>query len=116
MADPAKQAIYMAPWRERRPDGELGKQYGPSPSTYARQLNNHRNWAWAPTKQRDDLADCASVIESGRASSRERDCYELLKAGHSEREAASHLGVTRDSVRTYIRRLKAKAKDGSIRG
>ena len=105
-------AIYMAPWRELQASGALGPEYGPSPSTFARRLAAYKTWSWRPEyAARADLPRLAAVIERGGASKREQEAFELVYLQRlPERKAADMMGCTRDTVRTYLKRLRAKAR------
>ena len=54
-------------------------------------------------------APVASVVESGAGlSAREREIVELVLAGHTSREVAAALGITKSSVDTYRARVFRK--------
>ena len=110
--------IYQPPWRDRNPDGTLSQEYGPrTPSAYARALRNHENWAWR-WEQADPTSDRREVIEFMRGETGElRDdvpdsevvVYQALyEQGASIRSAARELRLSRETVRSYLKRLKAR--------
>lgn len=109
---------YLAPWRERLPNGDLGQEYGPpSPSAQARGVARHNNWAYKPAKLRSKVANESighqlSVFlrdHAAKVPEREMQVYVCIyEKGHSVRWTARHLKIKRDSVRVYIRRLVAR--------
>jgi DNA-directed RNA polymerase specialized sigma24 family protein len=112
------ESILLPPWRERLPDGRLGQEYGPrSVRTYERQIARWKDWAYRrPSREArlhaDDLIafmrlEDGSLREDVPPS--ERDVYVLIyEQGHSIRWTARERGLSRETVRSYIRRLKAK--------
>lgn len=109
---------YAAPWRERNLDGTLGAEYGPlSPTTFARQLNEFRQWAFRKdTAQRakapadEGVMVAVSVyVDANDVPRREREVFELLAKGHSRRFVARALGVRRETVKSFWKRLRARA-------
>lgn len=111
--------IYSPPWREIQSDGSLGRPYGPSPSTYARHMQDYRLWSFdrrkLPSKQARRLGDMAAMRAWMRPDGgelredvpqREREVYlHVYEHGHAVRWVARHMRVSRASVRTYLRRL-----------
>ena len=118
-------AKFQPPWREVDPKtGELGEPYGPgSPSTYAKQIAAHKNWANRPENRSNEskrwdsealykfMHDEDGIIkEVGDVTDRQRDCYHYVyECGHSIRWVAKRLKISRESVRTHLARLRAKA-------
>ena len=108
--------LYLPPWRERRQDGSLGEVYGPNSTTaYARQVQKHRDWSWrTPSKeaQREDADVLRAYMRSDKSATvptSERKVYELVyELGHSVRYVARKLGVRRETVKSYIKRLKER--------
>ena len=112
---------YSAPWADQLPTGELS-EYGPSPTTHARHLAEHKLWSWRPDKvpskaARSPEADAlrAYMRPDGQhlradVPKRELEIYLLIfEHGRSPRWVAKHLEITRSTVRTYIRRLRGRA-------
>ena len=113
---------YAPPFAEQLPDG-TSIEYGPSPTTHARHLAEFRQWSWRPDKlpsqaSRSPEADRIRAyvrVEQGRfrADVPRRElqvyCY-VYEQGHSTRWAARKLEISRSSVRTYIQRLKERAR------
>lgn len=106
------------PWRERMPDGQLGPEYGPqTPATYARHVAQHRDWSFQPPK--GDRKDAAKVLayallEDGsiRVDLPESEALivrEIFMKGHSVRWLARQRGIKRDTIKSYLKRLRAKA-------
>lgn len=108
---------YMAPWADQLPGGDL-VEYGPSPSTHARQLEAFKLWAWKPDRQpsreaRSEAGDRlrAFMRPTGQhlrtdVPRRELEVYlAVYEHGHSTRWVARKLEITRSSVRVYVRRL-----------
>lgn len=115
MAEIRDPRLLSPPWRERNPDGTLGPEYGPgTPATYARHLAQHRDWSFRmKSKESRKNLDLIEWMESGDRADvpvSERRVYEQICAGHSVRYAARTLGLTRDSVRSYLDRLRARIK------
>ncbi len=112
--------LLSPPWRERLPDGTLGQEYGPpSPAALARHIARFKDWSWRlPSKEARRDADrlIAYVrLEDGsfRAGipSGELRVYEMvMEAGHSTRYTARHLGLSRSTVTSYLRRLRGRVE------
>jgi DNA-directed RNA polymerase specialized sigma24 family protein len=115
--------IYLAPWREQLPDGSLSETYGPTtPSAYAKALRRFENWAWR-WAQPDPASDAREVIgymrdgETGElredVPDSEREVYlAVYERGQGVRQAARSAGLSRETVRSYLRRLKARVSAG----
>lgn len=112
--------LFAAPWAEplidQRGETEL-IEYGPQPSTYHRQLQRYRLWSWRPEPQSatTDAADVVAYMrEAGglqKAPRREREVYMLVyERGRSVRWSAKALGITRESARSYLRRLRGRVR------
>lgn len=120
LAQPAIQshAVYAAPFRERLPNGELGPEYGPvSPAAQAAQTARLRDWSFQPPVRTDQrksklsaVLEPAGGVRGVDLSPQERRVLDLIVGGgHSIRWVAKYLGLRRDTVRTYVARIKAKA-------
>lgn len=120
----ASAETYAAPWRERDKNGALGEEYGPaSPTAHARQVARFNNWAYQPLPTLGKPVLAAEAAErvhtfmrpDGVAiredvPRRERDVYELVICqGHSVRWCARHMKQSRQSVKSYIKRLVGRA-------
>lgn len=107
---------FQPPWRELNPDGSLGKSYGPSVTTYRRQLADYQLWPWRPPtpetelhRERERIEQWLKTGGSHLASPRELEIFDLLYIqGKSTREAAKALNLSRVAVRTYRARLLKK--------
>lgn len=94
-------------------------EYGPTPSSYARQIAQHRDWAWRPRSRRArpegrDVLSAFMRPTGGQlrddVPEREREVYVAVhEQGHSTRWAARALGLARPTVQEYLRRLRARA-------
>ena len=114
-----RHAIYAAPWAEDtgRADRVELRQYGPTPHTYAKQLERYRLWTWRPSRQvsDDDVAMVAWMRGEGGQlredvpEGERRVDIEVYEGGLSVRMAAKVLGLSRSSVRTYLKRLRERA-------
>jgi hypothetical protein len=105
------------PWRERLPSGELGEPYGPSPATFALHVARWKNWAFRiPSREARQDADIIIAfvrLEDGSCRvgipSGEFKVYTaVFEQGHSIREAARQLGLHRSTVKTALKRLRAR--------
>lgn len=110
--------LYAPPWRERTPDGKLGAEYGPSTAaTFARQVARHLDWSYraqAKARRGNEALRVYMRLDDGTlrldVPESEVRVYRLIvEQGHSIRWTAKHLGVHRESVRSYMRRLKTRA-------
>lgn len=120
---PAIRFNFAAPWHERLDDGTLSAPYGPpSPAAHARAMVRHRDWSFKRVTTPSKVARAADAgelrafmrLEDGTLRldmpKAEVDAYLLvIERGHSERWAASKLGVSRRTVRVRLERLSAKA-------
>ena len=108
---------FTAPWAERLPDGALA-EYGPSPSTHARQTAQHALWSWRPgcRPARQSLGPEADRVRAfvrpgglhlrADIPRRELEVYlHVYECGKSVRWVARKFQVHRSSVRSYLRRL-----------
>ncbi len=110
-------SIYQPPWRRRLPSGDLGEDYGPSPSSMARKVKEYKAWNWRPEKPEEARRRVGALVaawldEGGwqAATDRELDVFaSLYVALRSVRETAAWLGVSRSTVRTLHRRLLRRA-------
>ncbi len=108
--------VYLPPWRERQPDGSLGSVYGPnSTRAYAVAVQRHRDWAWKrPSKeaQREDADALRAFMRNGGAElvpDGELRVYRMIyEDGMAVRTCARKLGIRRETVKSYIKRLKAR--------
>lgn len=116
---PEMQAIaYAPPWRERLPDGKLGQEYGPrSLATYARHIARFKDWSWRlPSKEARRDADAMIAfmrLEDGSIrpdvpASEVAVYLAVYEQGHSIRHTARARQLSRETVRAYLRRLKAR--------
>jgi DNA-binding NarL/FixJ family response regulator len=119
----ANAETYLAPWRERMPDGKLGPEYGPrSPLAQARRLARHKNWAYKPlastAKPFFDKETTEALVMFMRGGygelredvpKREREVYVLVvEQGHAVRWVARELRIRRESVKGFLRRLEKR--------
>lgn len=115
--------LYLPPWRDRLPSGELSvESYGPaSPAALARQVTRYRDWSYrVATVSQDARQDGEAMRQYMRPDGgalredvpdRERQVYLLVyEHGHSVRYVARQLEIKRESVRTYLRRLRERAE------
>lgn len=114
-------ANYLPPWRDIQPDGTLGPEYGPkSPAALAAQMARYHNWAYhRPRSERAEaplvhrfFAECwESLPES------ELLAYRLVYVLRmSLSEAAEEEGLVKGSIKSYVKRLRAKACKWEQRG
>lgn len=111
--------LLAPPWRERGPDGKLGPEYGPkTAATYAKHVAQHRDWSYRTPSKESRGADLDAIrdwirLEDGTirldVPEGEARVYLAIEQGDSVRSAARRLGISRESVRSYLRRLKARA-------
>lgn len=117
---------FLPPWRDRDPDGALGPEYGPrNVLTYLRQIERWKDWSWR-VPSRDARRDADQMIAFMRGEdgelradvpSSEREVYLLVyEKGHSVRWVARERKVTRDTIRSYMRRLKARLPVAPVNG
>ena len=111
--------IYTAPWAEQLPDGDL-LEHGPSQSTHARRAAAHKLWSWKPGKTaqreaRDSVAVRKHMRPDGThlrsdVPKRELEIFILIfESNLSTRSVARSLGISRSSVKVYVRRLRGRA-------
>ena len=111
--------LFAPPWVDVLPSGER-VEYGPrTPETYAKHVAAWKNWAFRlPGKdaRRDaDVMIAFVILEDGsyRAGipSGELKVFEhVYRDGYSVRHAARTLGLSRETVRSYMRILKARVR------
>lgn len=105
---------FAPPWRDVRPDGRLGPDHGPKTmGAFARQNARVKDWSYQPTKDRgpDDLVHEYMLAESETASGREREVYaDVFCNSYTHAESAEFRGLSKSSTKSYIRRLREKAK------
>lgn len=113
--DPAQ---LSPPWRAIEPTGELGAEYGPCPATYARQIAEHRDWSYRPHRVDPRVQAMIAWMRLPDGSIRsdvpeaERQVYALVfEQGMTQREAARARGLSRSSVKVYLRRLERRARE-----
>jgi hypothetical protein len=110
---------YSPPWRELEPDGTLGEQYGPTPSTHARHVADHKNWAYRPPRHAIEREDAEAMRAYMRPNPREpirtdvpmgeRAVYEgAYEMGKSLREIGFLLGVEKSTICSYLKRLRGR--------
>lgn len=110
--------LLAPPWRERLPDGSLGEPYGPkSIATFAAHVARWKDWSWRlPSKEaRRDADVIIAYVRLEDGSFREgippgelKVYVAVMEEGHSVRHTARTLGVSRETVRSYLRRLRAR--------
>jgi len=111
---------YTAPWNEKLPDGSM-TEYGPSPSTHARQAAQHALWSWRPPRlpSRISVSPEANSVRAyvrpgglqlrGDIPRRELEVYlYCFEMGRSLGWVAKRLKIHRSSVRMYLRRLRER--------
>lgn len=113
----AAATLFAPPWRERLPDGSLGEPYGPTPQTFAQHVAKFRNWAFRmPSKEARQDADILiayvrmedGTFRPGIPQGELRAYVAIFEEGHSVRHAARTLGLSRETIRSYLRRLRAR--------
>lgn len=118
---PSNLGVFSPPWRDKKVSGELGDEYGPkSPATWARHLEQYRNWAWRKPSNEATRPESLEIIaymrqEDGSlrtdVAPRELEVYQYVyEKGHSFRWVARRLSIRRETVRVYARRLLQKAR------
>ncbi len=102
---------YHPPWREVGPSGELGPEYGPrTPEAFSKQIAEHQDWSQQPQGQYGAILHKYVEAHPGKVSDGELRAYtHVFCDGYSERNAAELMGVSRSTVKTQIKRLRAKA-------
>ena len=76
-----------------------------------RRVKEHRLWTWRPSTKREAFELEAKALEQwfdagGQCPARELDVHRLMYCdGLGTRAAAKALGISRDSVRMYRKRL-----------
>lgn len=109
---------FSAPWRERLPNGQLSDEYGPaSPVAHARALAKFKLWSYQPTRfgakpifDGDVAFVITTYLAENEVPKREREVFEYLAEGHSIRWCARKLGVRRETVRSYLKRLRVRVE------
>lgn len=115
-----RQKQFAPPWRDLNTDGSLGEEYGPSSSiVLARHLREHRDWSFRPVAKQTKSQEAQRLrafmrLEDGTLrtdvpDSEVRVYLLVVERGHSVRYLARHLGMSRETVRSYLRRLRARA-------
>jgi DNA-directed RNA polymerase specialized sigma24 family protein len=111
---------FLPPWRDRGPDGKLGEPYGPSTAlTFARQVARFGDWSYRkPPAKASRGADADALrawmrledgtLRLGIPESEVRVYLLVYEGGKSVRWVARHLKLSRESCRSYIRRLRAR--------
>lgn len=110
--------LYSAPWHERLPNGELNPEpYGPpSPSALARQVAKAKDWSWRVSKpskeaQKPDAEALAMfmAVNADKVPEGERRVYKAIYLeGHAIRWCARQWGVRRETVKSWLKRLRAR--------
>lgn len=105
---------YAPPWL----DAKTGETYGPKTGeTYRRQYAEFKNWA--SKKQRPERAEAKLIHLYFRDHYRSlpESETEIYRAIYVHQESLMHtaedLGLSRSTVRSYIKRLRKKAEDWS---
>lgn len=106
---------FLPPWRELQSDGTLGPEYGPkTASAYARQTALHNDWAHRKSTA-PNYRDNAPIIHAFMASEPDlADCYrdtyeEIYSKRRSIKRMARDTGLSRSTIKSYVRRLTEKA-------
>jgi DNA-directed RNA polymerase specialized sigma24 family protein len=116
MAGEIQGTEFLPRWRSRLPNGDLSPEYGPSLATAVRHRRDLSMFTWrppppAPTPPARGPAP-APLLASPAADSipdRERDVYQALYvSGLGYKRAAESLGVSRSTVKTLAKRLRAR--------
>lgn len=103
------QALYAPPWRDSQ-----GREYGPSMAAYTRQLARHKDWSYRPTPADEFYERLRAFMRPGGVlrddlpESEVRAYLIVVEQRSSTRYAARLLGVSRESVRSYLKRLKRR--------
>lgn len=110
--------LYAPPWRDVMPDGTLGPEYGPkSAAGYARLLVDFKLGIAPPQRspaQARDLDRLRAWIRLEDGTLRldvpraEAQVFLGLEQGLGLRAIARQLGLSRETVRSYLRRLRAR--------
>jgi DNA-directed RNA polymerase specialized sigma24 family protein len=115
MAGEIQGTEFLPRWRSRLPNGDLSDEYGPSLATAVRHRRDLSMFTWRPPPRaphRPDapaLADLFSSPAAGSIPDRERDVYQALYIdGLGYKSAAASLGLSRSTVRTLAKRLRAR--------
>jgi RNA polymerase sigma factor (sigma-70 family) len=116
MAGEIQGTEFLPRWRSILPNGELSPEYGPSLATAIRRRREIGLFTWRPPRRehepRPDAASLAALFASPAADSipdRERDVYQALYvSGLGYKRAAESLGVSRSTVKTLAKRLRAR--------
>jgi RNA polymerase sigma factor (sigma-70 family) len=115
MAGEIQGTEFLPRWRSRLPNGDLSDEYGPSLATAVRHRRDLSMFTWRPpprTPARPDSQALAHLFASPAADSipdRERDVYQALYVnGLGYKRAAESLGVSRSTVKTLAKRLRAR--------
>ena len=114
-------SMLLPPWRDRLATGTLGPEYGPKTlRTYERQIARYKDWSYRkPSREARLHADeliAFMRLEDGTLRTEGIPESELLvyllvyEQGHSIRHAARNRQLSRETVRSYLRRLKARAR------
>lgn len=115
--------IYLPPWRDRQADGTLSEEYGPrTPSAYAKALRRYENWAFR-FENADPASDRREVIRYMRGEEgviredvpdSEVAVYQAIyEQGLSIGAAVRMSGLSRSTVKSYLRRLKARVAEAA---
>lgn len=109
--------LFAPPWVDVLPSGER-VEYGPkSLATYAAHVAKYKLWSWRlPSKearQDGDVLIAYVRLEDGSfrpgIPAGELRVYRLVcEEGHSTRYAARALNISRSTVKTALRRLRAR--------
>jgi DNA-directed RNA polymerase specialized sigma24 family protein len=108
---------YLPPWRELNPDGSLSEPYGPpSAEALARRVAKHRDWSFRPpvskeAAQHGDAAELAELVArlGAELPEGERKVYRAVYLdGHNLRWCARKWSVRRQTVQTWLKRLRAR--------
>lgn len=106
---------YAPPWRDVLPDGTLGEEYGPkSAATLSVQMARYQNWAYR--KQGPERSEAKQVHEYFAVNHEdvpdsEKSVYRCVYVHRlSLGETADDMGISKSSIKCYLRRLRLRAE------
>jgi hypothetical protein len=109
--------MFAPPWVEVMPNGER-VEYGPkSMATFAAHVAKYKLWSWRmPSREARQDADVMiafvrledGTFRAGIPAGELKVYVAIFEQGHSVRHAAREMKVSRETVRSYLRRLRAR--------
>lgn len=115
-------AIYMPEWRDIMPDGSLGPWFGPrTPGEYDAEIDRYQmgtgggglwDYEVAPDRRRRNREDLERLRTINLAELPRRELevfYAYFVDGRSAGNTARELGIARDTVKSLIARVRARA-------